>query len=564
MANRFLFFIICSLGLSLAYQAHAFQPPLGVPDPSWGSIHPIDTQAPARPAAWPAASATGFYYVDNSHPNATDVSNTYGYPDKPRLSVPGTLSPGAYVALHGGPYTSTIAFLNINCSEQQPCWIRGALGQEPVITDKFRVEDSSYLFFENLKFSGGSNGAISIKGMNTHHIAIRSVTIENRVYTKNTSGIGLLPHKGGTIHDVVIYGSKFDGLGNWQAVEDEDFHGVNPNLWGRDSSTSQYNIWILNNTFHNISGNGVQVNGGNWTDSYKHLHHIYIGNNYAYENRQAGVGSKQASHVIISQNTLHSALRLKGGNGDGIAYQYGPDNLWIIFNKIYNCNIGIRQSSTPPEAINRSAYIVGNLIYDIHPDSATPYDASNPWRHGLGISFWKGNMRRYVVDNTIHDVHGGVNAIVSAPLHMQGNIISDIHADDYHIWLNNHGPETSIDYNLFFDEMAGTKIRFGSAKYDNVPAFQAARSQCQNCKELNPEFADPAKYILQPKAASPAVDSGAPGANNDVYAVFFGLYNIDIRKDRNGNPRTAASRPDIGAYEFVAMPPSAPMSVTVQ
>ena len=79
-----LFLGLFLLGAAPPRQPATYQPPIGIPAPSFG----IEEIAPASPAAWPATAAPGYYYIDNRHPNATDTDNPYGYPNRPRQSVP--------------------------------------------------------------------------------------------------------------------------------------------------------------------------------------------------------------------------------------------------------------------------------------------------------------------------------------------------------------------------------------------------------------------------------------------------------------------------------------------
>ena len=520
----------------------AYDPPIGIPAPEFG----IQQIAPAPPGAWPGAQAAGYYYVDNSHPAATDSGNSYGYPDKPRLTIPEIVYPaGSMIEVHGGPYTDTDILLRFSCTQAQPCWLRGTPGAKPTITGRFRVLDSHYVIFENLDFNGGSGGAIGIAGDSGDHIAVRGSLIQNRAYAGNTSGISMQPNVGGTMHDIVVYDNVLRELGDWQTSADEDFHGVAPNLWGRDATTSLFNVWILDNEFYHVSGNGVQVIAGNWTDSYKYLHHVYVGRNTGHHNRQTAFWSKQASDVIFSQNIAYGGRTHGTQPGDGIGYQYGPNNLWIIFNTIFDSNYGIRQSSTS-ETANNKAYIVGNLIYDIHPEPGIEYIPTDPWRPGVALALWHGNMERYVVDNTVHDVRGGVSSVLAGALHMSGNIISDIGANDYHMSIYNSAPLTSADHLMFHEPGGVARFRWRSTDYIGLTAFQNISGICANCVTADPLFVDGAARDYHLRRTSSARDSGV---QSSVYDVFFNRYGIDIRRDFDGAPRPRGAAFDFGAYE---------------
>lgn len=123
----------------------------------WGTTHPIDSVAPSieiKCPNWPSRETTNCYFIDNTHPQATDINNPYGYPNKPRVTIPaGNYLAGAYVEIHGGPYTST-AIRTMNGTAENPIWFRGSSSQtKPIFKAKQSFGDSSYLFIENLEFS---------------------------------------------------------------------------------------------------------------------------------------------------------------------------------------------------------------------------------------------------------------------------------------------------------------------------------------------------------------------------------------------------------------------------
>ncbi|MDH5324900.1 MAG: hypothetical protein OEZ68_17875 [Gammaproteobacteria bacterium] len=530
--------------------------PIGIPPVDW-SIDPIKEPSPSRPAGWPNEATESYYFIDPSHAAATDSNNPYGTPNLPRTSFPpNPITAGSYIELGGSGFVDRYR-LRFQCTAQAPCWLKGENRDNlPTITGQFTVEDATYLFMEHLDFNGGDGGAIAIIGMNSHHVTIRDSYIQNRRYVSHTSGIGITPNTGGTIHDVFIYNNVFRELGVWQNALDEDFHGIAPNVAGRNASTEEFNVWILNNTFYHISGNGVQVVAGNWPNSYQYLHHIYIGKNLAYENRQAGFWSKQSSDVIMSQNMSHSHRQYGGGMGDGIGYQYGPNNLWIIFNNLSDSNFGIRQSDTSPGFEQNRAYIVGNLIHNIHPEPGYAYDPNIFWRPGVGISLWGGVMQRFIADNTIYNTRGGISLVFDGPATISGNIISGIDDSDYFVsaFLGGRSGAAQLDNLLFYNPSGIARFRWDSNKYyDNIDSFIADTGQCVNeCLNADPLFQDPdaTPPNLRLSQGSPAQDPTSSRAI-DVYEIFQSLYGIDIRKDFTGQARPSGVSIDYGAYELI-------------
>lgn len=562
---------------SLAGSVLAYTPPIGIPDPTWGALHPVDTQAPAVPSQWPDEAAVGAYYIDNSHAAATDNNNPYGSPNKPRRTIPGIIfGPGSYIEVHGNYDKLTARYqVQMNCTEAKPCWIRGVAGQEPVIKSHLFLKNSSYVFVENLHFEGGQSGAFWVdanEGNRSHHIVMRNSVIKDRNYAYNDSGIKISPANGSKIHDVVVYGNQLMNLGtnaDWNKG-DPDFHAIAPDVFGLDakSGAELSNVWILNNYCTQISGNCVQLvaqdcKNGSCIDM---LHHVYVGNNRAHKNRQAGFWSKQARDVVFSQNTSYDNRSYGGQPGDGMGFQYGPDNIWFLYNRIYDSSYGIRQAQTQ-DAEGHNAYFIGNLIYDIHPESGSNKSVGDDWRQGVGIAFWRGGMNRYVVNNTITDVNAGIVSARPGPLEITGNVIADIADNDFHISIAQpaeHSPK--VTSGLMHDPNVGMRVRWDGSAYTSVSDFKQASQQCaRNCVAADPRFENPKdrKYAL--KQGSPAI-SQLKILPTDVYARYQGLYGENIRVDMNRADRGAAL--DFGAFEFVkagaVSPPNAPVNLMIK
>jgi len=582
---------------SFTLSAYAYQPPLGIPEPVWGSLSPIDTTAPAQPAGWPSAEVANHYYVDNTSPNATDTLNTFGSPDKPRLTVPfadsnsASMPPGTYIEIHGGPYPDHLYF-KMACSEASPCWIVGDPTTKPTFTGDMVVESSSYVIVENLDFNGGARGAIFVTGVG-NHIAIRNVDIRNRTHVNlpSTDAISIVPSIGGTMSDVVVYRCNFSKLGDWQRITDLDFVGISPNTWGRDANTWLSNVWLLENSFNQVSSGGIIVNGGNWTNSHNHLNHIYIGRNEGSQLREALVFVKQASDVIVSENTAYNQ-HIAGSRvqpTDGFAFQYNPDHLWIIFNHIYDADTGIRQSDTAPPDDNHvhHVYMVGNLIHDIHNDPSIP--PTDPRASGKAIDLAAGGMTRHVVDNTIYDVRWGIAAQGDAPIDMYGNIIANTYvkagstdpraAGFGQILHPARAGMATMDYNLFYNPDNSFELSWNWIDYDGLTtgsypfatSTQYPSGQCAHCVYGDPAFVQPIlgadSTVLPHDFRLISTSVGASANNNlanvaspdDPYEIFLTLYGIDILKDIQGRARPQNGR-SVGAYRAdVAAPISAPV-----
>lgn len=578
----------------LTQNAIAYEPPIGIPDPGgdnpktgvsygWGDNHPIETKAPQPPVNW-NEEQTGYYYINPDHSGATDINNTHGNPTKPRVTIPRTVPAGSYVEMAGN-YDGEME-VNYRCTITEPCWIRGkSTTERPNITGKLSVANSSYLFIENLSFDGGTGSALPIT-RSTDHVVVRNNLFTNRAQPirsatqyGNASAIGIVA-KGseGIISNVVIYNNDFDKLGAYDLSPDDpryedgradpDFHAVVPSMWGGNSSNSLSNVWILNNRCSDISGDCVQANAGNWSESWKYLHHIYIGKNVAKAGRQVGFGIKQASDVIISQNVTFGERTSTSGNaGGGIGYQYGKQNLWIIFNEIYDSTFGIRQSDTGTmydangQVVYNDAFILGNLIYDINQQQ-DGYDPDNGWHQGTAIALWHGAMNRFIVDNTIYGTLDGLNGIYRGSISLSGNIISDIGEQEGNRFFSVSHPGrhnlVDMDYNLFFDETRQsyyswqTKNGVAASSIATAEDISVETTYCQEfCEFSDPLFMNPTR---DPQTRDFRLQVGSPaiGANikHPVYDHFEALYGLSIYKDFNGNDRHPTN-PSLGAFEYV-------------
>lgn len=532
----------------------AWHAPIGIPDPGFGILE----RAPARPAGWPSTPVPGNYCIDNTHPNATDTNNTHGTPDRPRLTFPGNmwdLGPGSLVEIHGGPYDKMSWVRHASGTAASPAFIHGTdFGNKVKIRNGMRLEDSSYLIFENIdwdgNFSEGQGNGVRIIGEGDH-LCIRNCEFQDVEAAGSTCAVGITPAGGKTISGVVIYNNLFRDCGDWTREDDVDSHGVAPNLWGRDSTAELKNIWVIDNEFYHLSGNGVQVNAGNWTESFKYLHHVYIGRNIGHHNRQAPFWSKQASHVIMSQNRAYGSRKHGPQMGDGFGNQYNPSHVWYLYNEVYDCNYGFRQSDTTGGISHHPVFYIGNVIHDIHPEPGLSYSPTNAWRPGVAISLWHGDQSRYIINNTIYDVESGIQAIYPGPLLIDENIITGINAEDAHISVSTtaSASQTELYTSVLHLDGGGARIYWGSeGMYTSLADFQAAHpEQGTGAIELDPLLKFDVYGIGMPDKGSPAVDTGIESL---VYQYFEYLYGLDITMDWQGAPRPQSGNWDLGAIEL--------------
>lgn len=576
-----LFLLSCLTTLSFT-NALAYTPPLGIPDPGmWGSRHPIDATSPltsVRCPGWPSGQTIGCYYYDPSHPSSTDSSNTYGYPDKPRKTIAnGTYGAGTYMFL-GGQVTTQSSEIHFNCSEASPCWVTSNTSDQGGFSGGGRLSiwgDTSYLFVENLlinnKTSTDISSAVSITNSpsttnSAHHICVRNNVIRDVVYRSSDSVMGTTARDGGSTHDIIFYNNDFKNVGNPDDTADLDLHSIGLGLRDVNTTTESYNIWVLNNKFVD-STQGLQINAGVGGNS--KLHHIYVGKNYGEHERQRSLSTKQASHVIFSQNEVIPGVnQAAGGYSEGMGWSLGADYIWFLFNNIHNGSDGFRCSdSTGGTSATSHVFIIGNIVHDL---SLNPY-VTPADRLGNGINFEKGGSTTHVVDNTFNNVLAGFKTEqADTLLYVHGNIFNGI-GEGYsfiNFYANTPIGNMHISNNLYYTALTTPRWNYTSTNYYSLGAWTSAYPQLNaDTYYTNPLLADEANKNYAVTSNSPAIGNNKNENSEygyaDVYALFESLYGIDIRVDYNGNPRPSTGAWTIGAFEEAAASFPAPFIKTI-
>jgi hypothetical protein len=397
---------------------------------------------------------------------------------------------------------------------------------------------------ENLNFqldrSIATKGQLIIVPWNltdTDHIALRYSEVHGHI---NGGGMQLFTSTGQLPHSnnyIVIYKNYIHDNGDVNASFDQDNHGIN-------IANYAYNIWILDNEFTRNSGNGIQINGGYFGNT--KVRWVYVGRNVAHGDKQSGFWTKQASDVIFSQNESYDNRVGNSSSGGCIGTQYRPHNLWYIFNKLHDCDNGIR-TSTDKDSDGTAQYFIGNLIYNIHFSGFNPND-----NYSYGSAFNNTNdspVTRYIIGNTINNIDAGIISWETAgKFVIRNNIFNGLSGlGGKHIAFSNIsvGNASDMSYNLF-DNPA--RIDWGDHAIRNLTAFQAAfPGEGTGSLEGNALFVDPASYNLRLQALSPAINAAL---NDQVFDTFYTLYGIDIKKDFDGVPRPQGQKYSLGAYEF--------------
>ena len=533
-------------------RAQVWTPPIGIPAPSFG----ITEVAPATPNPWTVSTA-GFYYVDAAKTGATDTSNTYGTPAKPRRTIPTVLPAGAVVEMHGtyDQSHSNPATIVAQGTASRPVFIRGVSITGRPIVRRFWEVRGTYLIIENLEFGplpGTTETGSMVILLPSSHVVLRHSDLHG---TPNDGGLGIVNWEigygevytgTGVIDNVVVYHNTIHDNGDLNATFDQDVHGIGV-------SDHVNHLWVLDNQLYRNSGDGIQINAA-IAQHAASTHHIYVGRNVSHHNKQAGYWVKQATDVIFSQNTSYGHRPSNSSMGQCIGGQYAPDYAWFLYNHLYDCEFGVAIMSDENEVSHM--FVIGNLIHNIHR-TVSDNPADDPW--GPAGVFMSGGNERHIVNNTIWDVDAGVNiATWVGSLDLSNNIIGNVTlpgASHLLLAFDTLGANTSLHHDLLFGD---ARINTGNGQV-HLTAGQLTQMQSTSS---DPRFVNAAGGDFHLQSSSPAVGAGSP---NSAYATFQQRYGLSIAVDIDGTPRPATAYA-LGAYEKVcatAAPiPGAPLGFT--
>jgi hypothetical protein len=504
-------------------------PPIGIPAPSFGVVE----TARAVPSPWSVATA-GFYYVDESHAGATDTSNPYGTPARPRRTIPTSLPAGAVVELHGTyDYTHTSPRTIVaNGTAALPVFIRGvSAAAAPVIRSPWELT-GAYVILENLEFApfdASRTGELAMLAP-LHHASLRHSRMHGNL---SSGGLDISSWTGALVQHVVVLNNSIHDNGDIHAAFDQDVHGI---VVGALVS----HLWVVDNQIYRNSGDGMQINAGSIT-AQPTTHHIYVGRNTAFNNKQAGFWAKQAVDVIFSQNVCYGHRPSDSSMGQCMGYQYATERVWFLYNNISDSEFGIVVGSDSDAGIGVEAAFVGNIIYNIHHSQAS-YNPSTAWSSAAIMVAGGGNAR--VVNNTIYNVDAGVNVPVGlTSFEIADNIIGQVTvAAANHVFIENASlaSRLSMHHNLFEGNPRG---RIGGAQ----ASFTATQLASTYSLSASPAFFDAARGNFRLQSTSPARDRAEM---NPVYASFQQRYGISIAIDPDRTAKPVCVAPDLGAFEF--------------
>ncbi len=502
----------------------SWSPPVGIVSPEFG----ITQASPESPDPW-AAPQQDFYYVDASVTYATDAGNPLGTPSRPRRTIPSSLPAGAVVELHGTYATAHTSPNGIksNGTAARPVFIRSDGTTRARVTGCWEVS-GAYFVIEDLEITGC--GSVVILAPTSHGVLRHSDVHGN----PDGGGVGVQSWNGQQVSHVVLWDNRIYDNGNVKATYDQDVHGI---AVGANVSY----LWVVDNVLARNSGDGIQINAGSEA-AQASTHHIFVGRNTAFGNKQSGFWVKQAVDVIVSQNQSFDHRPSNSSLGACMGGQYSPEHVWFINNAIGYCDYGI-QLASDTNGFGRYQFFIGNVIFKIS-DSNNDFDPDNAWQN-CGISL-PGGTHRYVMQNTLYDVDSGVCVPdQKGAIYLFDNIIEKVRPDGFHLVFASPAVAQAsygAQGNLFAPNF---RMVIGGSLTDVARQVVAPKGQNQVLSSAG--FQDPDAFNFRVTDSSGARGNGLMHGLG-VWEYFQDRYGVSLAADVYGTPRSP-ERSTSGAIE---------------
>ena len=552
----FFSFMFSFLEIFFSSQALAYTPPIGIPSPTFG----IEQQHTAY--AGQTYAAGGFiyrdsgngpfsHYIDNTSMNCTDINNSFGTIDSPRCSIPTSIPIGSIIELHGGPYNN-INISGVKGTSSNPIFIRGYSSSNKIHINgrdankrSVSVNNSSYVIIENIITDGSTlTGQIPSSGIAVRspadHIAVRhsectgypipDLCVDSACWNAAlwSVGAGSDGAAGGRVSNIVFYDNFIHNNADktWPPLYETGRHGIMI-LGG-----AEY-VWIIGNKMTRSGDDGVQVYWATSGANGPPAHHLYIGDNKIYEMGENAFDIKQSYDVVISKNKVWGFRKTNqlGAGSDGSAIVLNNDDpsdrLWVLYNEIFNSNIGIRANTAG------AANLIGNVIYNIvRTEGAPAPTATNV--SGCGITASR-SADLNILYNTLGKIDSGVCiASTAGPIHADNNLITNLN-------------EATVGYAIAY--YTGTLPVYNNMIYSANGNNRLLKISCNNCVVgSDPLLFDVKNNDFRVSAGSPAISAG--GGISTSFNTFNSLYNMDISYDFDGRNRPTAGPWTLGAFEY--------------
>jgi hypothetical protein len=529
------------LGLQGGLAQAQWEPPVGIPVPPFGIDESHDMYA-GEAGYQDAGDGPYTHYVNGTNPNCSDAGS--GTPAQPRCSIPTALSAGMVVEVHGGPYALGDTVFTGSGTAARPAFLRGVDdGNGFPVIDAVGDTDftGQYLVVENMRLRQARLRTLG----DASYIAVRNLEVSES------------PGRNGS----VLGGS------NIVLRDSHIHHNQGDDRHGTSVSAGAQNVWILDNYYHHNGGDAVQFCHGCSTAPPTN---VYVGRNTMHSDRENGVDLKYARNVVVSQNTIHayrsapadtqwcfddnSACGVFSSGSDGAGMIVGsdgaPENVWFLYNEVYDTNVGIRvEAGYDVWLIGNRLHLVANRGIGLDKTGEPLHIAHNVISGAeFGIDQnWRDNFNLRI-DNNIFEGNSG------AAIRLESSIVADQAVLRNNIFWNG-GASVPIVWINASNVSSGNQINNLSGGSGNIVA--------------DPAFVGLGTGNLRLKDGSPGIDSG-----NDVLveydATFRQRFGGTLLRDPDGTNRPLDGDGsgglvfDIGPYEFGGgIPPMAPTALRV-
>jgi len=527
----------------------------------WVNSYDPCTYIPDQPAEWPSSPSPGSYYIDPNNPASTDndgTANTYGYPNKPRKTMPTgvatlTLGAGAYVAIMSGTFATGAWLWTVNGTKTAPVYVTGSGGTATLTGDDAGWDfQGSHVIFDNLAISGsrprlGVGGATASK----HYACIRNCSFTGNNGDFGGRCIGFVGNSNADRSEyLVLYNCTVQDIATIPKSSSKDFHFFQPTWW------TTY-MWVINCTGTRINGDFIQMANtydqipmqANGPEYYPHYAWI-AGNTASYCGEQL-VDCKGSYHVVISSNTslyqdvnegtftANTTAIILSNNAE--SEHSGPH--WAIFNKVFNAEGQgslIRDSGTCNDEWN---VMLGNLLVYGASGTTVDYGGTSPG----GINTLTRNRYLDIVCNTVYGVDNGFNIPRSnsfIQISIVGNIFMNCSTNS--LWMESSAGSYYLADNCYYNDASSVTIT-------GINFAQAGYSALDELYNQDPLITSPSITYgsddFSLGAGSPCLNFVSDPKVEEVCQRFQDWYGLDIRQDLIDTIRPQGTQWDCGAYE---------------